>query len=250
MFNNLFKQNSVDNYSKLWNYCDVQKGLSYKGSGLADDGVPLINLGNITPGGGYRRDKDKFYTGEYKSKHVVKPGDIIIANTDMTYDRAILGSPIIVPNHHGDIIFTHHLFAFRDVKLPKSYLYYYLRTEEFHGLCESSANGTTVLAINREDVLNADIPIPDEKKLALFDSIASKELELISNLNEEIEHLICLRDYLIPKLMSGEIDVSTLTLPTKYSFGRLLGYVLLMGVLHILLIYHGIVERCIDPYVS
>ena len=136
----------------------------------------------------------------------------------MTYDRAILGSPIIVPNHHGDIIFTHHLFAFRDVKLPKSYLYYYLRTEEFHGLCESSANGTTVLAINREDVLNADIPIPDEKKLALFDSIASKELELISNLNEEIEHLICLRDYLIPKLMSGEIDVSTLTLPTKYSF--------------------------------
>lgn len=192
--------------------------MSYKGSGLAEEGVPLINLGNITPGGGYRKDKDKFYTGEYKSKHVVKPGDIIIANTDMTYDRAILGSPIIVPNYSGDILFTHHLFAFRDVKLPMSYLYYYLRTDEFHGLCESSANGTTVLAINREDVLNSDIPIPDEEKLALFDSIATKELELISNLNEEIERLIDLRDYLIPKLMSGEIDISQLELPTKYSF--------------------------------
>ena len=193
--------------------CDVQKGLSYKGDGLTDDGVPLINLGNIVPGGGFRIDKNKGYSGEYKSKHIVKPGDLIIANTDMTYDRIILGSPLIVPDYQGDILFTHHLFALRDVKISTSFLYYYLRTEEFHGICESSANGTTVLAITKEDVLNAPMPVPTDDLLREFTSIADPALEIMKSNAAQINRLSSLRDYLLPKLMSGEIDVSTLEIP-------------------------------------
>lgn len=219
LFKRMFSPDVVEQHGKLGDFCDVQKGLSYKGSGLSDDeGALLINLGNIVPGGGYRKDKDKFYTGEYKEKNVVKPGDIIIANTDMTYDRIILGSPVLVPDYPGVILFTHHLFAFRDVKLPVSFLYYYLRTDEFHSMCESSANGTTVLAITRDDVLDADIPLPTQSDLSLFDKAASKCLQLMATNEREISRLSALRDNLLPRLMSGEIDVSSLELPTKYSF--------------------------------
>jgi len=251
LFRRMFSPSAVEQYGKLGDFCDVQKGLSYKGSGLSDDdGALLINLGNITPGGGFRKDKNKFYTGEYKEKNVVKPGDLIIANTDMTYDRIILGSPILVPDYPGVILFTHHLFAFRDVKLPVSFLYYYLRTDDFHGMCESSANGTTVLAITRDDVLDADIPLPTQSDLSLFDRAASKCLQLIATNEREISRLSALRDNLLPRLMSGEIDVSSLELPTKYSFGGLSGYILLMRILHILLIYHCVMKCCIYPDVA
>jgi len=76
----------------LGSMCDIEKGLSYKGKHLVDEGVPMVNLGSVMPGGGYREDKIKFYDGDFKERHQVSPGDIIIANTDMTQDRVILGS--------------------------------------------------------------------------------------------------------------------------------------------------------------
>jgi len=213
LFKRLFTDNTSLSLGRLGDVCDVQKGLSYKGEGLTKDGIPMINLGNVVPGGGYRQDKNKTYSGEYKQKNIVKPGDLIIANTDMTYERIILGSPLIVPDYQGDILFTHHLFALRDVKLPKSYLYYYLRTDDFHGLCESSANGTTVLAITKEDVLDAVMPIPPTDLLNQFTSVADPYLAIMSTNDKECKQLEELRNYLLPKLMSGEIDVSTLGMP-------------------------------------
>lgn len=199
-------------YKKLKDVADVQKGLSYKGSGLTESGAHMINLGNVMPGGGYRFDKNKRYSGEYKEKHLVKPGDLIIANTDMTQDRVILGSPLIVPEYDGDIIFSHHLFAFRNVSIPKSYLYYYLRSYEFHSICESSANGTTVLAISKDDVLDAPIPIIPDVEMAKYTSIADQILDMMKCNIDENHRLSKIRDYLLPKLMSGEIDVSQLDL--------------------------------------
>jgi len=199
-------------YKKIKDVADVQKGLSYKGSGLTESGAHMINLGNVMPGGGYRFDKNKRYSGEYKEKHLVKPGDLIIANTDMTQDRVILGSPLIVPEYEGDIIFSHHLFAFRDVSVPKSYLYYYLKSYEFHSICESSANGTTVLAISKDDVLNAPIPIIPDVEMTKYTSIADQIIDMMKCNIDENHILSKIRDYLLSKLMSGEIDVSQLDL--------------------------------------
>lgn len=194
--------------SYLRDYCDIQKGLSYKGKELTDRGALLINLGNILPGGGFRIEKRKYYSGEYKSKHVVRPGDIIIANTDMTQDRVILGSPLIVPDSDGDMIFTHHLFAFRNLKLPREFLYYYFRTRQFHNVCEMSANGTTVLAISKDDVLDAEVPIPKNGEMELFMTYARPIMALMDGNNKENEILQNLGNNLLLKLMSGEIDIS------------------------------------------
>lgn len=192
----------------LKDYCDVKKGLSYKGKHLVEDGVPMINLGNVNPGGGFRSDKCKFYDGDFKEQHTVKAGDIIIANTDMTQDRVILGSPILVPDFKTEsIIFTHHLFAFRNLKIPKSFLYYYLKSKSFRERAESYATGTTVLAISRDSVLNINFVKANNEVLNKFDLITKSILDRIKNNNLEIEKLQKLRDTLLPKLMSGEIRV-------------------------------------------
>ncbi|WP_194840955.1 restriction endonuclease subunit S [Filobacillus milosensis] len=194
--------------SKLNEHCDVQKGLSYKGKHLVEDGTPMLNLGNINPGGGFRREKMKYYDGEHKDRHKVKPGDIIIANTDMTQDRLILGSPIIVPEFNKrDIIFTHHLFALRQVKLPKSFLYYYIKSDDFRERAESFATGTTVLAISKNAVVDIEMVIPQSKILNKYKCIVDSILDEIALNNKENVRMEKIRDLLLPKLMSGEIRV-------------------------------------------
>lgn len=195
---------------ELGEICNIQKGLSYKGKYMSDVGTPMINLGNIYPGGGYRKEKIKFYNGDFKANHIVSSGDIIIANTDMTQDRVILGSPIIVPKFNEDkIIFTHHLFAFRDVQIDKLFLYFYLKTPSFRERAETYATGTTVLALPKEAVTSIPMVIPSKKLIDEYSMIASKNIYKINNGNLQIDNLEKLRDTLLPKLMSGEIRVPT-----------------------------------------
>jgi len=192
----------------LGEFCSLEKGLSYKGAYLADSGVPMVNLGCVNLGGGFRQEKLKYYSGEYKPRHIVGPGDLIIANTDMTAERAILGSPIIVPKlSNGDIVFTHHLFVFRNLILPASYLYYYLRSNDFRERAESYANGTTVLALPSEAVERMQMIVPDAETLRLYTGIVGEILEQKELNDYQTQCLSSIRDTLLPKLMSGEIRV-------------------------------------------
>jgi type I restriction enzyme S subunit len=72
-------------------HTDAVKGLSYKGDGLADAGMPLHNLNSVYEGGGYKYEGIKFYTGEYKERHVIKPGDVIVTNTEQGHDLLLIG---------------------------------------------------------------------------------------------------------------------------------------------------------------
>ena len=192
----------------LADIADIQKGLSYKGKHLVDDGVPMVNLGNINPGGGFRDDKIKYYNGDFKERHRVAAGDIVFANTDMTQDRIILGSPCFVPRFKSEtIIFTHHLFAFRDIKIPKSFLYYFLKSDSFRERAESYATGTTVLALPKEGVISIRLSVATENLMKMFDDTVSRIIKEIEVLNYENHKLIAIRDTLLPKLMSGEIRV-------------------------------------------
>ena len=95
----------------LADHYDAVKGVSYKGSGLGDDGVPLHNLNSVYEGGGYKYEGIKYYSGEYGYRHVVLPGDIIVANTEQGHDRLLIGYAAFVPAFFGDRgIASHHIY--------------------------------------------------------------------------------------------------------------------------------------------
>ncbi len=193
---------------ELSSIADIDRGLSYKGKHLCEEGTPMINLGNIKPLGGFIYKKIKFYNGEYKPRHIVKAGDIIIANTDMTAKREILGTPILVPlRYEGDIIYSHHLYAIRNIKLAKEYMFYYFKSDIFKKMAENYANGTTVLAIGKRDVQKVKVLVPKLELINNFVGFAENSLIKVE-LNElENSKLANTRDTLLPKLMSGEIKV-------------------------------------------
>ncbi len=196
---------------KLGDFVYVERGLSYKGSGLCENGIPMINLGNIAPNNHFKYDGLKYYSGEYKERNLVKPGDLIIANTDITQNRTVLGSCLIVPSDldSDKIIFTHHIYAVRhkNLKLSNHFLSFLLQTPEYRERASGFATGTTVLALPEDAILNFNFVLPS-------DDLMKKYTILISHLKnktavniKEAKNLSQIRDSLLPKLMNGGIRV-------------------------------------------
>ena len=205
-----FEDSELGRIPKMWrivklsDFITLQKGISYKGKYLANNGNPLINLGNISKNGVFINHKIKYYTGKFKTRHTINSHDIVIANTDITQDRLVLGSATIIPPlNQKTIIFTHHLFGvINHSKLGNYFLYNLFQTIRYRQNVTSYAIGTTVLAIPKEAVLDFKFPFIKGNIFQKFEKIAASIYKLIINNNMKIENLIKMRDTLLPKLMS------------------------------------------------
>jgi len=199
--------------STVGDLCDLDKGLSYKGEGLADDGgMPMVNLGCFGAGGAFKVDNIKRYRGDFKKQHVVGAGDLLVANTDMTQNRIILGSPALLPQMDDErqFLFTHHTFAFRfkaGTGRWRKFLYFTLLQPQFREVAEGFATGTTVLALPRDGLLNLAVVLPPDSLLNAFEQQVEKQLAFSDLLRRQSRILASLRDALLPKLISGELRV-------------------------------------------
>ncbi|MBF0323032.1 MAG: restriction endonuclease subunit S, partial [Magnetococcales bacterium] len=196
---------------KLGDYFEAVKGVSYKGSGLSDEGMPLHNLNSIHEGGGYKYEGIKHYTGDYGERHIVKPGDVIVANTEQGHDRLLIGFAAMVPSlfgHQG--IISHHIYRLRPKEsssLTAAYLLHLLNSPEMHETVSGYANGTTVNMLPFAGVQQPQCIAPPQPLVAVFDSIAISIAIRREEMEVESRTLAQLRDLLLPKLITGEIRV-------------------------------------------
>ena len=181
LFPDHFQDSELGQIPKGWevkplgDLADMDKGLSYKGSGLADEGgMPMVNLGCFSGRGIFNTEKIKRYTGEYRERHLVFEGDLVIANTDMTQNRVIIGSPSIVPRlgKETKFIFTHHVFAVRfkpGAEIFRRYVYFTLLKPEFREIAEGFSTGTTVLALPRDGLTKYMLCLPPVALIEAFE---------------------------------------------------------------------------------
>lgn len=71
-----------------------------------------------------------------------------------------------------------------------------------------NGEGTVFGSINRNSLNEMPIIIPSSEKLDEFETLVAPMDASIHNNYDEICHLEKLRDSLLPKLMSGKLDVS------------------------------------------
>jgi type I restriction enzyme S subunit len=192
---------------------DVDKGVSYKGDFLSDtEGLPMVNLGCFAGGGAFRAEKMKFYAGEYRERHLASAGDLLVANTDMTQNRIILGAPIIVPPWRGrdKFLFSHHTFAIRFRRSKSTFarfIYFTLLKPSFRQVAAGHATGTTVLALPKDGITDYQTVIPPAGLLNVFAAKVEALYQKCQALTEQSELLAKTRDALLPKLISGEIRI-------------------------------------------
>ena len=196
----------------LGDVIDVARGLSYKGLGLSPDGIPMHNLNSIFEGGGYKYDGIKHYAGDYQPRHLVRAGEVIVANTEQGHDRLLIGHAAVVPHasvDHG--LFSHHLYRVRPGEqsaLSPNYICELLNTRAMHGVVSGYANGTTVNMLPLDALRLPPITIPPQALTAPFSTFAEATRERREQLVEQSSMLASLRDTLLPRLVAGELRVS------------------------------------------
>ena len=91
--------------------------------------------------------------------------------------------------------------------------YYEFTNQILHQIYYSSMNrGSTQPLITQGDMKKVVVLVPDEDTLAKFEKFASSLMAKWNANNKENIKLASLRDTLLPKLMSGELDVSNIEL--------------------------------------
>jgi len=144
-----------------------------------------------------------------------------------------LCSPNIKPEfivHDGDVIFSwsgsllvdlwcggtcglnQHLFKVTSVKYPKWFYYTWTAHHLARFVAIAADKATTMGHIKREDLAKAEVIIPDVASMERIGGVLQPIYDLVINQRIENRKLSILRDSLLPKLMSGELDVSAIEL--------------------------------------
>lgn len=187
---------------------DFFRGKSYTSDNLDDSGkMRLANLNNIAAYGGWSFGAEKPYKGVYKADQLISSGDVIMAVTDMTKERRLVGHVARVPKQADGFLMSMDLIKLVPKSVTASYLYATLRFSGAAEMIAMLANGTNVLHLKPDMLSRISFVSPDCETQERF-SIVS---ELLFSMCERLEQKAALareaRDRLLPKLMSGEIEV-------------------------------------------
>ena len=196
---------------KLKEFALLTKGLTYASSDYSDEhnGLPFLTLKSISKDGGYSPKGLKFYKGEFKEHHVLNFGDVLFANTDLTRNGDVVGSPLFFDGF-GFSDQTLYSMDLSKLKVDPSntdakFLYFLLMTHRVKRWMVNSSAGSTVLHLDtkrvKEIILNLP-PLPEQKKIA---SILTSVDEVIENTQKQIDKLQDLKKATMNELLTKGI---------------------------------------------
>lgn len=138
-----------------------------------------------------------FTTEEHPKGHLIQPGDIVVG-MDGEFRPYIWGNEPAWLNQRVCIFESNR---------PQGKAFVLYTIKPLLNKIEQTQVATTVIHIGKKDFDAFEIIIPDEATLDSFDSITAPMIEQIVNNRLQNKRLAVLRDTLLPKLMSGELDV-------------------------------------------
>lgn len=201
---------------------DFQNGYAFKSKELlnepSSDCYQVFKQGHIARGGGFIPDGTKsWYPKKLASKlerFVLKKGDILMAMTDMKDNVAILGNTAIMPIDNEYIVNQRvgHLRTNGYKRITYPFIYLLTNSTDFLIDLRSRANSGVQVNLSSAEIKASQTVLPSEKVNTAFSEITLPMFEAIISNQLENQRLAQLRDALLPKLMSGELDVSNIEL--------------------------------------
>ena len=188
-------------YGTIYDIADITYGAAFKSSLFNEkkEGYPLIRIRDLLT------FSPQFYTTEAHPKRTfIEPGFIVsgmdaeFAPTLWLGEKAVLNQRVcrFAPPKNTSISESYLLFALKPLL---AYIQNY-------------ASGTTVAHMGKGDFEALVVPLPKEEDLKRFAKTAEPMRHIIVSNAAENRRLAELRDALLPKLMSGEIDLSSISL--------------------------------------
>ena len=163
-----------------------------------------VSISDMGRCGMYIADSSEYLTHESVDKFNIKvvPDNTVLLSFKLTVGRVAITDGAMVTNE-----------AIAHFKTDKpeinEYLYCYLKDFNYQTMGSTSSIAT---AVNSKIIKAMPFVIPTDAELVSFHSATAPMFEVIKTRQRENTRLAELRDSLLPKLMSGEIDVSAVQL--------------------------------------
>ena len=185
--------------TSIYTIADIIYGAPFSSKQFNTDGkgIPIIRIRDL------KEQKVATYTTEKHPKgYLLQAGDIVVG-MDGEFVPYIWGS--------DEAWLNQRVCVFKNKRLKgKAFLYFTIKPILY--AIEQTQVATTVIHIGKKDFDAFEITLPDPRVLDSFDAITTPMVEKIVENRFEIKQLELLRDALLPKLMSGELDVSNIQL--------------------------------------
>ncbi len=189
----------------LLSVAEFLNGYAFKPEDLGENGYPVIKIKELKNG-------VDASTPRNDGKHI--PAKYIVNEGDILFSWSASLEVIIWQNETG--LLNQHLFkVIPNREVEKSFLY--LALKECLPIFDNLTTGATMKHIKRKELDFVKIIVPDKSILTQFDSYASSIFQSILNLNSQNRFLKEARDILLPRLMTGMIDVEQLVLPELFN---------------------------------
>ena len=164
-------------------------------------GLPVLKIKELRQGS--CDDSSELCSLSIKPEYIIHNGDVIFSWS---------GSLLVDIWCGGTCGLNQHLFKVTSDVYDKWFYYLWTAHHLARFIAIAADKATTMGHIKREELAKAEVLIPCEEDYTSFNSIMQPIFELIISNRIESRKLAALRDELLPKLMSGEIDVSAIQL--------------------------------------
>ena len=208
----LFKEKiwSQEKNGTIGEYCSIKSGFAFKSSWWTDEGVKVIKIGDISQDNLSLETCSHVYEDkvEKAKEYSVVAGDLVLAMTGATIGKFAMVSeinePIFVNQRVGKFFLGNEPLK----KVP--FIYCTLKMDDVYSEVITRGQGSAQPNISGADIMTIPCVIPTQNEIDEFNSFAEPIFTQLAKNQSESKKLALLRDSLLPKLMSGELDVSDL----------------------------------------
>lgn len=190
----------------LLDLADVVRGCSYSSDQIVAGNRTLINLGNLTPFGGFRFGYEKPFSGKARPDQTVCQGDVVMGLTEQA--TGLAGYAALLPCVPTDSVISADLVKLSPREgVPRLFVYALLQYGRLSALISPLANGTKIKHLRPESLPRAVALLPATTLMKRYAEVVKPMFDKIALAQQQIVAAREARDRLLPKLMSGEIEV-------------------------------------------
>ena len=163
------------------------------------DNVVWVSIADMGGCGTFIADSSEYLTKEAVERFCLNivPKDTVLLSFKLTVGRVAIAATNLVTNEAIAHLRTSD-------SLMREYLYCYLGQFNYDTLGSTSSIAT---AVNSKTIREMPFAVPKRESLKKFHDVAANVFDQIREMLSESRALASMRDALLPRLMSGEIDV-------------------------------------------
>jgi type I restriction enzyme S subunit len=165
--------------------------------------ILYIDISSVSPGKIEAVTRYEFKDAPGRARRVVQHGDVLWS---CVRPNRRSHAPVMYPEE--DTVASTGFAVLTATEVPYVFLYYATTTDDFVGYLTNHATGAAYPAVTAQTFSGARILVPDQERLLKFAEYVTPTAEEIHNLQSKNQNLRRTRDLLLPRLLSGQLDVT------------------------------------------